>query len=75
MKEKELNQGDIVTFNSQIVTDSGKILVNKGDKAEVEEVLTTPGFFGKQTGQWYEEIIYGVKLKGLRGEWLLSNFD
>lgn len=66
--------GDTVAFNADVISDSGKIIAEKGQKVEVEEVLINPAFFGKSSGQWYDEKVYGYKLKGYRGEWSLSAF-
>jgi len=69
-----LAAGCFLTFNGEIISESGRIIAEKGKKVEIEKVLINPGFWGKMSGQWYEEKIYGVKLKGYRGEWLLSAF-
>jgi hypothetical protein len=66
--------GCFLTFNGEIISEGGRIIAEKGQKVEVEEVLKNPGFWGKRSGQWYDEKIYGVKLKGYRGEWRLSAF-
>ena len=66
--------GCYITFNSDVISESGMIIAKKGQKIKVEEVLKKQGFWGKGSGQWYDEKIYGVKLKGYSGEWLLSAF-
>lgn len=48
---------------------------NKGQKVIVDEVLINPGFYGKLTGQWYDEKIWGVRLKGHIGHWTLKAFE
>lgn len=69
-----LAAGCFLTFNGDIISEGGRIIAEKGKKVEIEKVLINPGFWGKRSGQWYDEKIYGVKLKGYNGEWLLSAF-
>ena len=52
--------GCFLTFNGEIISESGRIIAEKGQKVEVEEVLKNTGFWGKISGQRYEEKIYGV---------------
>ena len=66
--------GCFLTFKGEVISEVGRIIADKGQKAEVEEVSKKPGFWGKSSGKWYDEKIYGVKLKGYRSEWLLSAF-
>lgn len=69
-----LAAGCSLTFSGEIISDGGRIIAEKGQKVAVTEVLKKPGYWGKGSGQWYDEKIYGVKLKGYSGEWLLSAF-
>lgn len=69
-----LTTGSLLTFNCEIISESGRIIAEKGKKVVVEDVLINPGFWGERTGQWYDEKIYGVKLKGYDGQWRLSSF-
>lgn len=70
-----LAEGCTLTIKNEIISPWGAIVFKPGDKVIVDEVLVNPGFYGKLTGQWHEEKIWGVKLKGRVGHWLLKAFE
>lgn len=63
-----------LTIKNDIISETGGIIFNKGDKVEVDEIIVKEGFWGKNTGQWYPEEIIGAKLVGYHGYWDKNTF-
>lgn len=64
-----MKSGDVLTVNSEIISQSGKIIFSKGDKVTVSEVIKTGGYYGKTAGYFIPERMVGVKLVGHYGIW------
>lgn len=71
----ELKKGCTLTLNCEIMSETGRIIFNPGDKVKVEKVNIKEGFWGRGSGQWYPDEITGVNLKKHRGDWSLSIFE
>jgi len=70
-----MKAGDALTVNSNVISNSGKIIFSIGDKVTVSEVLKTGGYYGKLAGYFITERIIGVKLKEHYGIWSTSIFS
>jgi hypothetical protein len=70
-----MKAGDALTVNSDVISNSGKIIFSPGDKVTVSEVLKAGGYYGKVSGYWINERIIGVKLKWHYGIWSTSIFS
>ncbi len=74
MKKENIAEGNPLTIKNEIISETGKIIFNSGDKVKVKKIIIKEGFWGKRSGQWYPEEIIGFRLVGYRGEWPLSTF-
>lgn len=70
----EIKAGDTLTINCEIISSSGMILFNKGDKIEIDVVFKKKAFWGKMTGIYYPEEITGIKIVDYYGSWSLEIF-
>lgn len=66
--------GDELTINGEIISTSGYIMFNKGDKVTVSEIWVTEGFWSS-FGYYVEERLHCVKLVGYAGTYLPNAFE
>lgn len=58
-----------LTLKSRIISDSGLILLEKGQIVTVSETIIKPAYFAVRSGTYYPERISGIKLKEIGGVW------
>ena len=63
-----------LTIDHDIITHSGLVKFNSGQKVQIREIMKRDGYYGKSSGTWYPEKITGVKLVGVYGIWLPQCF-
>lgn len=65
-----IDKGDILVVKNDVITDAGKLLVEKGQFVEVTRVKKSRGYYGKGSGVWHPPKIIGVVIKGFpRSSW------
>ena len=66
--------GSILTISREIVSNSGNIIFEKGQKVEVSEVIMSKGYTSINSFKYYAPRIVFVKIKDKIGEWSNSIF-
>ena len=70
------NSGDILTINSDIVSNSGMLLHEKGDKVIIDEVFYTKGYWSRLCPDIYvQPKLSHIKINGEYGHWLPNTFE
>jgi hypothetical protein len=66
--------GGVLTVNREIISLSGRIIFELGDKVKVDETEKKGAFWGKMSGTYYPEEITGIKIYNVYGFWPLELF-
>lgn len=74
MKQIIPQPGDELTIAQDIVSLSGSIIYAKSQKVIVREIIMSPGFYGKSSGQWYEGAVKFIRLMDTTGDWMPDTF-
>ena len=75
MNTLQLEPGVELTFNGNIISQSGRISHEKGEKVIIEEVFYTEGYWSRLCPDIYvKPKLSHFKLKGESGHWLPSAF-
>jgi len=73
---QDFKVGDTLTISGQIISQTGAITFEKGDKVTIAEVFYTKGYWSKLCPDIYvPEKLSHFKLERQSGHWLLSAFE
>jgi hypothetical protein len=69
-------EGDTLTVNCEIITIGGQIVLEKGEKVIISDVVIEAGHYSRLCPDiWYDDRLVWVKLEGHYGLWQPDTFE